>query len=87
MVNPITRIRREMGLSIERFAAALGVPPRLVYRAERGEVADPYRLWLAMEEKGLPWLAAQENYRGWLKQVFDQCRGAGEGGTSDDLKN
>lgn len=47
--NPVARMREEMGLTQGYFAAKLKVSPALISAVERGAVAEPKKLWQAMD--------------------------------------
>lgn len=66
VVNPLTRLRAELGLSRAELARRLGVDYQVLSRAEAGYTADlPPAVLDALAAAGVDAAAAREEYRSW----------------------
>lgn len=74
--NPISEIRKNLGLSPQQFATLLGVSQTAVYGVEQGIPKNPRAIYQALVEKHLinNVTPIREQYTNWWEEKQERAR-------------
>jgi len=73
-VSPIEELRRELGLSISQFAAALGIGYNQLHQTERGRQNIPRKAWPALREIGVDVDRLRSRQEEWFEERARKLR-------------